>query len=108
MHSDIRPFAATVAEALPGTVPTVNTPSQRRAHGHSVANLPQVAGKEPCATCGTTAWVEAVFSNHALYCADCAREIRRVQESPPMPPTPAQQLALADWIRGPSRGAHHG
>ena len=102
------PFPATVAEALPGTVSTVNPASEGHGLAHSRPNLPQVAGKEPCATCGTTAWVEAVFSNHALYCADCAREIRRVQESPPMPPTPAQQLALADWIRGPSRGAHHG
>jgi hypothetical protein len=98
MHSDIRPVPATVAEALPGTVPTVSPASEGRGLAQSVANLPQVAGKEPCATCGSSTWTEAVFSNHALYCADCAREIRRVQESPPMPPTPSQQRSLLDWI----------
>ena len=68
-------------------------------------DLPTTTNREPCATCGTTTWVEAVFSNHALYCAGCAREIRKVQESRPMPPNAHEQLALADWIRGPSRGA---
>ena len=59
--------------------------------------------REPCATCGTTAWVEAVFSNHALYCADCAREIRRVQESPPMPPNANERRQLSLWCRPQSR-----
>ncbi|MGA7741187.1 MAG: hypothetical protein WBP56_14485 [Polyangia bacterium] len=62
------------------------------------------ANREPCATCGTTAWVEAVFSNGALYCADCAAEIRRVQESPAMPPTKSQAAQLSLWMQ-PHRGA---
>ena len=57
------------------------------------------ANREPCATCGTTTWVEAVFSNHALYCAGCAREIRRVQESRPKPPNAREQLLLTDWLK---------
>jgi hypothetical protein len=56
------------------------------------------ASREPCATCGTTLWVEAVFANNTLVCADCAAEIRRVQESPTMPPTKSQQMQLADWL----------
>ncbi|MGB8295806.1 MAG: hypothetical protein WCG85_10300 [Polyangia bacterium] len=63
------------------------------------------ANREPCATCGTTTWVEAVFSNHALYCAGCAREIRRVQESRPMPPNAHEQLSLARWLAPQSRRA---
>jgi hypothetical protein len=67
-------------------------------------DLPATTNREPCATCGTTAWVEAVFSNHALYCADCAREIRRTQESAPMPPTASQRRQLELW-QAPHRGA---
>jgi hypothetical protein len=94
------PFPATMAETLPGPAPTVSPDTVAARGGHSAANLPQVAGKEPCATCGTTAWVDAVFSNHALYCGSCAREIRKVQESPPMPPTASQRRQLELWIRG--------
>lgn len=70
-----------------------------------MSDLPVTANREACATCGTTTWVEAVFSNGALYCADCAREIRRVQESPAMPPTASQRAQLDLWTRGPHRGA---
>jgi hypothetical protein len=61
--------------------------------------------REPCATCSSTTWTEAHFVNGSLICSPCAREIRRVQESRPMPPTPAGQRQLDLWIRGPSRGA---
>jgi hypothetical protein len=69
-----------------------------------MAEPTSTTNREPCATCGTTMWVEAVFSNHALYCADCAREIRRVQESKPMPPTPEGRAQLELWCQ-PHRGA---
>lgn len=66
--------------------------------------LTTTANREPCATCGTTLWVEAVFSNGSLVCADCAREIRRTVESPPMPPTASQRRQLDLWMQ-PHRGA---
>jgi hypothetical protein len=56
------------------------------------------ASREPCVTRGTTLWVEAVFTNNTLVCGDCAREIRKVQESPPMPPNAREQLLLEQWI----------
>jgi hypothetical protein len=99
------PFCASGAPTLPAGLPSVSMASEGRGPAHSAANLPRVAGKEPCATCGTTLWVEAVFANNTLVCADCAAEIRRTQESPRTPPTPSQQMQMADWMAPQSRRA---
>jgi len=101
-------------------------PATTEKHGQSYANsiaevaieltesqedplMPEVttASREPCATCGTTLWVEAVFTNNTLVCGDCAREIRKVQESPPMVPTASQRAQLDLWIH-PKGAANHG
>ena len=68
--------------------------------------MSETTTREACATCSSTTWVEAVFSNGSLICADCAREIRRVQESRPMPPNAHEQLSLARWLAPQSRRAH--
>jgi hypothetical protein len=65
--------------------------------------LTTTTNREPCATCSSTTWVEAHFVNGSLVCADCAREIRHTQESPPMPPTASQRRQLDLWMRGPHR-----
>ena len=62
-----------------------------------------LAGKEPCSCCGSSAWTSAHFTNGSLVCADCCAEIRRTQESPPMPPTASQRRQLDLWCR-PQRG----
>ncbi|MGB8298320.1 MAG: hypothetical protein WCG85_23095 [Polyangia bacterium] len=63
-----------------------------------MADLPATANREACATCSSTTWVEAHFvNNNTLVCTDCAREIRRVQESRPMPPTASQRRQLELW-----------
>jgi len=100
MHSDIRPFPATQHTPLPSQTPqsAARTATATCDAGCSAAIRTAGSMKEPCATCGTTLWVEAVFTNNTLVCADCAREIRRVQESRPMPPTRSQQRSLLDWI----------
>jgi hypothetical protein len=59
--------------------------------------------KEACSCCGSVTWTEGHYTNGSLICSDCCAEIRRTQESPPMPPTKAQQRSLLDWI-APQRG----
>ena len=60
--------------------------------------------KEACSCCGSSAWTEAHYTGGSVICSDCCSEIRRTLESKPMPPTPAQQRSLRDWI-APQRGA---
>lgn len=61
--------------------------------------------KEACSCCGSSAWTEGHYTGGSLVCAACCAEIRRTLESKPKPPNAHEQLALANWIRGPSRGA---
>ena len=64
--------------------------------------MPDSTTRDRCDTCGATSDIMH-YTAASLLCSSCAREIRKVQESRPMVPTPSHQLALADWIRGPSR-----
>jgi hypothetical protein len=98
MHSDIRPIPATRAETLPGPVPTVSPPARRGVAGHSAANLPQRAQREPCCGCSCTDWVEAHYSLGRIWCLTCYQGSQRPATS--MVPTPAGRAQLELWIRG--------
>jgi len=60
--------------------------------------------KEACSCCGSSTWTEAHYTNGSLVCSDCCAEIRRTQESAPMPPTASQRRQLELW-QAPHRGA---
>jgi hypothetical protein len=101
----MRDFGGTAGGMLATTQPA--TPAK---HGTTDANsiadvaTELTANREPCSCCGSSAWTEGHFVNGSLICSPCAREIRRTQESSPMPPSKSQQMQLADWLR-PQRGA---
>jgi hypothetical protein len=60
--------------------------------------------REPCATSGSSAWTEGHYTGGVLVCAACCAEIRKVQKSPAMPPTPEGRRQFDLWISGqPSR-----
>jgi hypothetical protein len=96
----MRESAATQAPTLPPKPPTATSVCTTPAGCSAGAER---TGKEPCATCGTVLWTDAVFSNHTLYCSACAAEIRRTQELPPLPPTASQRRQLELWCQ-PHRG----
>jgi uncharacterized Zn finger protein (UPF0148 family) len=60
--------------------------------------------REACHVCGSTVWRQGIFANGVITCAACAAEIRRAQEATKPNPAP-KQTSIADWMRGPSRGA---
>ena len=95
-------LSATLAEALPGTVPTVSTASEGRAHGHSVAKVPQVAGKEPCDLCGAN-WETAHFALGKLWCPSVGQGATPPRRCHPRQPSDAS--LTCGWPL--SRGAPH-
>ena len=66
--------------------------------------MPDSTTRDCCDTCGATSDIMH-YTAASLLCSSCAREIRKVQESRPMPPNAHEQLSLARWLAPQSRRA---
>jgi hypothetical protein len=93
-----------------GGMSATTQPATPAKHGttdvHSIADMAielTATTKIACDNCSATDYTSCHFTSGGLtLCEACYRCVAAAKRAA-MPPTRSQQLALADWIRGPSR-----